>query len=60
MSQVKCHMSPISCHMSHITYHLSLMPTATNPHPANYPTMHYALCTMHSRLVWEDQNNIFF
>ena len=33
--------------MSHVIYNLSLMPTATDPHPANSTTMH-------SRLVCED------
>ncbi len=36
-------MSHVTCHMSHVTCHLSPMPTATatDPPPANSPTMHY-------------------
>ena len=40
VSSVTCHMSHVMCHLSPVTYHLSLMPTATDPHPANSPTMH--------------------
>ena len=46
VSRVMCNMSRVMCHMTRDTYHLSLMPTATNPHPANSPNMH-------SRLVCE-------
>ena len=31
------------CHMSHFTYNMSLMPIATDPHPANSTTMHSRL-----------------
>ena len=37
------HMPHVTCHVSNVTYHLSLMPPATDPHPANSPTMHSRL-----------------
>ena len=46
-----CHVSLVTCHLSPVTYHLSLMPTATDPHPANS-------LNMHSRLVCEDPKTI--
>ena len=41
------------CHVSHVTYHTSLTPiaTATDPPPANSPTMH-------SRLVGQDPKKL--
>ena len=48
LSHITCHMSHVKCHMSTVTHHLSLMPTATGPHLANFPTMH-------SRLVSKEQ-----
>ena len=42
-----CHISGATCHKSCVTCHLSLTPIATNPQPANSPTMH-------SRLVQKD------
>ena len=46
-SHVTCHMSHVTCHMPPVTYNLSLMPKATDPHPANYTIMD-------SRLVCKD------
>ena len=44
------------CHMSHVTYHLSLMPTATDPHPAYSPTMHgRLLCKDHKQKIIKTQ-----
>ena len=40
ISHVMCQMSNVICHQSPVISHLSLMPTATEPHPANFPTMH--------------------
>ena len=46
---VVSHMSCATCHVSNVACHLSLTPTATatDPHPANSPSMH-------SRLVCKD------
>ena len=41
-------MSPVTCHLSPIMCHLSPTATATDPHPANFPTMHYALLIMYN------------
>ena len=35
LSQVISHVSHV-----HVTYHISLMPTATDPHPAKSPTLY--------------------
>ena len=43
VSCVMCLVSRVTCHMSLVTYHLSLMPTATDPHHSNSPTMHSML-----------------
>ena len=48
MSHVTYHMSHFTCHMSHVIYNLSLMPTATDPHPANFTTLD-------CRLIFKDQ-----
>ena len=52
MSIVTCHLSRVICHQSPVTCHLSLTPTAaaTDPPPANSPTMH-------SRPVGKDHKN---
>ena len=42
-SHVTCQVSGFMYHMSPVTYHLSLIPNATDPHPANSPTMHSRL-----------------
>ena len=47
MSHVKCHVSLVTYHLSPVTNHLLLMPTAMDPHPAYFPTLH-------SRLVCKD------
>ena len=44
------------CHMSHVIYHVSpvtIMPTTTEPHPVNSPTMH-------SRLVPNEPKLLFY
>ena len=48
VSRATCHVLCVTCHLIPVTYHLSLIPTATDPHPANSPTMH-------SRLVHKNQ-----
>ena len=42
MSDVTCHVPRVMCHVFPIDCHLSLTPiaTATEPAPANSPTMH--------------------
>ena len=42
LSFVICHVSHVTCHMIHVACHLSLTPTttATDPPPANSPTIH--------------------
>ena len=52
ISCVMCHVSNVLCHMSsvHVMCHLSLKPTATDPPPANSPTMN-------SRLILRDPKN---
>ena len=41
-SGVTCHVSYITCHLSHVTCYMFLTPTATatDPFPANSPTLH--------------------
>ena len=62
MSCVTCHLSPVTsnlspvtCHLSPTTWHMSLTPTttATDPSPANSPTMH-------SRMVHKDPYELIF
>ena len=36
---VTYHMSPVTCPLSNVACYLSIMPTATDPPPANSPTM---------------------
>ena len=43
VSCVICHVSCVLYHMMHVTFHMSVRPTATDPPPANYPTMHRRL-----------------
>ena len=45
--QKKLYWSPVTCHLSPVTCDLSLMPKATDPHPASSPIMH-------SRVVFKD------
>ena len=47
VTQVMCNVSCVTSYLSPVTYNLSLMQTATDPHPANSPTIQ-------SKLVLED------
>ena len=45
-------MAFVTLHLSPVTCHLSLMPAATDPPPANSPTMHSMLASKNQKLKY--------